>query len=431
MTEQVRPTGFDFGALRRFPDVEAPNLFASDASDRLILDEAAAALEGLDGGGLAGHDDGGLAGVDDAGLAGADGGGLTGLDGAGLAGPDGGGLVVVGDRYGALTLAAAALHGVRGIRVHQDALASELALRNNARLVLRSGAQQQLGSGTPVFRQLPLGEELLAGARVVLWQLPRSLDELAEVAEQIARFADAGVTVFAGGRVKHMSTSMNGVLEQYFGSVRAGLARQKSRVLTVAEPIRPTGPPRFPVREFNDELGLWLCAHGATFSSTSLDIGTRYLLEFLDQMLPDAASAVDLGCGSGVIAAALATARPRLLVTATDQSAAAVASAAATADANGLSDRITAVRDDAMSSFPAASTDLILLNPPFHIGASVHAGAALKLFDAAARVLAPGGELWTVFNNHLDYRGQLERRVGPTSVRGRNAKFTVAVSVRR
>ncbi len=31
--------------LRRYPDVEAPNLYAVDASDRLILDEAAPELE--------------------------------------------------------------------------------------------------------------------------------------------------------------------------------------------------------------------------------------------------------------------------------------------------------------------------------------------------------------------------------------------------
>ena len=36
-------TEFSFDALRRWPDVEADNLFAADAADRLILDEAAAA----------------------------------------------------------------------------------------------------------------------------------------------------------------------------------------------------------------------------------------------------------------------------------------------------------------------------------------------------------------------------------------------------
>ena len=84
-----------------------------------------------------------------------------------------------------------------------------------------------------------------------------------------------------------------------------------------------------------------------------------------------------------------------------------------------------------MDTLPDGSADLILLNPPFHLGASVHAGAGLKMFDAAGRVLAPGGELWTVYNRHLQYLPALERLVGPTRVEGRNPKFTVAVSTAR
>jgi 16S rRNA (guanine1207-N2)-methyltransferase len=74
---------------------------------------------------------------------------------------------------------------------------------------------------------------------------------------------------------------------------------------------------------------------------------------------------------------------------------------------------------------------LILLNPPFHLGATVHAGAALRMFEAAARVLVEGGELWTVYNNHLGYLPVLERLVGPGQVQGRNAKFTVVRNRRR
>lgn len=185
-----------------------------------------------------------------------------------------------------------------------------------------------------------------------------------------------------------------------------------------------------PEREFHDDLGLWVCAHGGAFAGTRIDIGTRFLLDFLPQAKPGAASAIDLGCGTGVIAAALAVARPGIRVLATDQSAAAVASARATATANGVADRVTVVRDDALSSRADASAELILLNPPFHVGASVHAGAALRLFEDAARVLAPGGELWTVFNTHLAYRKPLTRIVGPTRGVGRNPKFTVTVSTR-
>ncbi|HEV7567649.1 MAG TPA: methyltransferase [Microbacteriaceae bacterium] len=375
-------SAFSFDDLRRYPDVEAANLFASDAADRLILDTAAPAL----------------------------------------AASAPGETIAIGDHYGALALGAAAVHGVRGLRVHQDALAGERALANNASGLGLAGA----------YVSLDLGAELLEGARIVLLQLPRSLDALDEIAEAIARFAAADVAIYAGGMVKHLTIAMNDVLGRHFGEVRAGLARQKARVLTVSSVGRATSAhPTWPRREFQSDLDLWVCAHGAAFAGTKIDIGTRLLLEVLAQARPDAASAIDLGCGTGVIAAALAKARPGIAVLATDQSAGAVASARATMTANGLADRVTVVRDDALSARPDASAELILLNPPFHIGAAVHAGAALKLFEDAARVLEPGGELWTVWNSHLAYKAALSRLVGPTRQVARNAKFTVTASTRR
>ena len=107
-----------------------------------------------------------------------------------------------------------------------------------------------------------------------------------------------------------------------------------------------------------------------------------------------------------------------------------MASARGTVEANAVGGQVTVIHDDAMSTFEPASADLILLNPPFHLGTSVHAGAALKMFEAAARVLARGGELWTVYNSHLQYRAALERLIGDTVVVGRNPKFTVTRSVR-
>jgi 16S rRNA (guanine1207-N2)-methyltransferase len=372
-------TDFPFDRLRRWPDIEATNLFATDASDRLILESAADALSAAGQGEIA----------------------------------------VVGDRYGALTLGAAHF-GTTGIRTHQDELSGERALAANAATLARTDA----------FTSLGLDDALLANARVVLLQLPRSLDALAEIAELIARHAAADVTVYAGGRVKHMTHAMNDVLGRYFGAVTASLAQQKSRVLIAREPQPPAGDPAWPAREFHEDLGLWVCAHGAAFAGTKVDIGTRFLLSFLDG-LPTAVHAIDLGCGTGILATAVARARPAMRVTATDQSAAAVASARQTATANGVADRISVVRDDGLSGWSDASAELILLNPPFHVGATVHAGIAAKLFDDAARVLKPGGELWTVWNSHLGYRPTLERTVGPTRQLGRNSKFTVTVSVRR
>ena len=65
------------------------------------------------------------------------------------------------------------------------------------------------------------------------------------------------------------------------------------------------------------------------------------------------------------------------------------------------------------------------------MGAAIHEGVAPLLFADAARVLRPGGELWTVWNSSLFYRPTLERVVGPTRQVARNAKFTVAASTKR
>ncbi|WP_378733863.1 class I SAM-dependent methyltransferase [Nocardia brasiliensis] len=365
--------------LRRYPDVEALNLYAVDAADRLILDVAEEALAATDSEKIA----------------------------------------IVGDGYGALTIGAIAAHDLRDLRVHQDLLTGELALANNARA---------LGFADR-YTAYPLGRELLADVRVVLLRLPRALAGLAEVADAIARYADPEVVVFAGGRDKYLTKSMNDVLAQSFSEVRASRGRQKSRTLLVSGP-KPVGEPPFPVRDRLDDLDLDVVAHGAAFSGARLDIGTRFLLQHLKWMKPDARDAIDLGCGTGILAVALAKARPGLKVVGTDQSAAAVASATATIAVNGVAERVTAVRDDAMSSVADNSADLVLCNPPFHVGAAVHTGSAIKMFAETGRVLRPGGELWTVFNSHLNYRGVIERMVGHTDVVGRNRKFTVTRSVR-
>lgn len=366
--------------LRRRPDVEAPNLQAWDATDRLLLDTAAERMR------------------------------------------PGTSMAVIGDRYGALTLGALAVLDPGSVSVHQDLITGEQALRLNAAEVFADG---EAG-----FTQLPLGPELLDGAGIVLLQLPKTLAELDQIAEVVARYAAPDVVLLAGGRVKHMSLGMNAVLERHFSSVAPQLARQKSRVIMASGPRRTGEPQRFPVVEHLAEIDLDVAAHGAVFAGPKLDIGTRFLLTFLPSMRP-ARHAIDLGCGTGILAAMYARQHPGSTVTATDQSAAAVASARATASANGLAEQVHVLQDDAMATLADASADLILLNPPFHVGAGVHAGAGLKLIEAAGRVLAPGGELWTVYNRHLAYVPALERHIGPTQVLGRNPKFTVTRSTRR
>jgi 16S rRNA (guanine1207-N2)-methyltransferase len=371
---------FPFQSLHRFPDVEADNLHAYDATDRLL--------------------------------------GARGLDLAQAWGLDGSDIAVIGDAYGAITLQLASA-GLTGVRVHQDLATGRAALAANAAALGLDGS----------YVSCELDSSLLAGARLVLAQLPRGLAELEEMADAVARWAAPHAVLVSGGRIKHMTLAMNEVLRSRFADVRAGLAVQKSRLLTAAGPLPVPEDPPFPVCARHEDAGLTLCAYGGAFAGSRLDIGTRYLMGFLEQV-PEG-DTVDLGCGTGTLAVAYALSHPSARVFATDRSAAAVRSARATVEANGLAARVVVEHDDAGGSLGEAAADVVLLNPPFHLGASVHAGAGLKLIAAAGRLLRPGGELWCVANSHLDYGAALRRSVGPTEVVSRNRKFTVTRSVRR
>lgn len=368
---------FPFDDLRRWPDAEGPDLPAVDAADRLILDESEPARASVP------RDE----------------------------------LVVLGDGYGALALGAAVSSDGGRVRVHQDALNGERALAANA---AHTGLE-----GT--FSSLPLSAELVAGARVVLLRLPRALAALDDAAALIAAHADRGVVVYAGGRIKHMTLAMNDVLRAHFSRLDVTHARQKSRVLVARGPHDGHDPR--PARQTCD--GLIVCAFGGAFAGASIDIGTRLLLGHLPATLPGGGALIDLACGTGVVAVSLALRHPSREVYASDQSAAAVASARATARANGVAERVTVVRDDALRLLADGSGSFVALNPPFHSAGAVHTGLATRLFRDAARVLAPGGELWTVWNSALRYRTELERIVGPTRQIVRNAKFTVTASTRR
>jgi 16S rRNA (guanine1207-N2)-methyltransferase len=371
-----------FDQLRRAPDIEGPDLVAVDATDRLLLDEAADLFP--------------------------------------AGGP--GEVLVVDDAYGALTLGAIALHGATDVQVWQDLLVGERALAANAERAGLAGAYRSvhlLDDGVPQSPQ---------PARLVLVQAPKGLAALREIAEAVARVAHPEATVLVGGRIKHMTHAMNDVLRDSFADVSATLARQKSRVLVARGP-KP-GPSSFPQRQDHPDVGLTVCAHGAAFGGTKVDIGTRALLAALDAV-PTSGTALDLGSGTGILAAVLARRSPGLRVVAVDQSAAAIASTAATAQANEVADRVTTVRDDAGDSLAAGSVDLVVCNPPFHVGAAVVTTAADRLFAAAARLLRPGGELWTVYNSALRYKPELARTVGPTRVVSQTTKFTVTASTRR
>ena len=268
----------------------------------------------------------------------------------------------------------------------------------------------------------PTPQQAVAGVRTVLWRLPRALGAVDECAQAIAEHADPAVRVIAGERDKHLSRSMNDVLARHFTTVRASLGHRKARALIASGPIASAAS--WPRTARLEALDLDVVAHGATFNTNRLDRGTALLASRLDR-LPAASAAIDLGCGSGILAALLA--RRGVRTSAVDVAWSACDATQLTASANGV--EVDVHRRDGLDGWPEP-VDLVVTNPPFHVGAAKDTSPTRELITQAASVLVEGGELWCVYNAHLPYLPWLRRAIGPTEIVARDRAYVVTRSVR-
>ena len=81
------------------------------------------------------------------------------------------------------------------------------------------------------IRLNPLTAGDVSDSPVVWMGLPASLDELDELLGTLWRILGPDAHVVAGGRIKHMSRSMNDVAARWFNEVHASLGVRKARVL--------------------------------------------------------------------------------------------------------------------------------------------------------------------------------------------------------
>lgn len=267
----------------------------------------------------------------------------------------------------------------------------------------------------------------LAGVDVALARLPKSLAALDEQAASVQGAPD--VTFVGGARIKHMFHTMNEVLGKHFAAVSASRGRSKARVLRAWGPENRESD--WPKVRMHDDLGFAVAAHGHTFGGTKIDPGTRLLLSALagegsvDGVEPG--DVLDWGCGNGTISMWLA--RRGCAVLARDVSWSGVAATGIAAEVNQV--RVDATWGVGLDGYEDNSLDAIVTNPPFHQGVAKDSCDTISMFDDAARVLRPGGQLWCVFNSHLPYRKELNVRLGQTRIAAQNPHYTATVTTAR
>lgn len=225
----------------------------------------------------------------------------------------------------------------------------------------------------------------------------------AQVAWAHANTPPGGTLYLAGDRDKGFDRYVRAA-GAAFG---AGETVARDGGMRVAKLIRrPSPPPVFPEPEGYDAYGVQVVGLPGVFSAGKPDKATSILLEHLQNLDLQGKKVLDLGCGTGLIGAWAAARGAQ--VTLLDGDLQSIRSSQATLLANGLTGQVLhsdvdlALAGDANQTF-----DVILSNPPFHVGRGVVLNVAREFMAAAQRRLAPGGTFILVANEPLPYEKPL------------------------
>ena len=247
----------------------------------------------------------------------------------------------------------------------------------------------------------------------IVWRPPadRGVRRVAAELAAVAARLDGGGTAWLLQHKDEGAKRTEKAAAECFAAVDV-VAREGGWRLTALRGPRPGTSQVDPWTAFEAPGGPVRAVVGA-FAAEKVDPGTRTLLRALaERGLGDGARgardgaagrALDLGCGTGILARAALAAGARAVV-AVDDDLAAVRSAAANL---GADERARVVHADLTAGVAGEDFDSVWCNPPFHVGRQV-VGALSRAFLAAAHeALRPGGEAWFVANRALPYEAEL------------------------
>lgn len=265
---------------------------------------------------------------------------------------------------------------------------------------------------------------------LIVLKVPKNLTLLQYQLARISQLT-AGTPVLIAARLKDLPAKAIKLLKQAFGNMVPEPAKRKSRIMHASVTGTPMVTPEALSWEV-PEFQLTLSNQANVFSRKSLDIGARFFLEHLPKAKPGS-HVVDLGCGNGVLALAMASQQPENQYHLVDESFMAVASAQANQHTNlpELAKNFHFYCQHSLTGMAEESIDWVICNPPFHQQQAITDEIAWQMFTQAYRTLRPGGKLRIVGNRHLGYHVKLKRIFGGAKVLASNAKFVILESEKR
>ncbi len=327
-------------------------------------------------------------------------------------------------------VAAKAAPDVRVYLCDRNVVSTEAARRTLDANGISSG-NVLLGHGTHV---LP---PALRADSVVIRIPPERVALLQLLMDAFSILKDGGRCYIAGATNEGIKTAAN-TIETIFGNARV-LARDSSHRVIVA--ARRTTEPALPdgvdvamldsnsFRDVNVTLRgrvYRLFSRPGVFSWEHLDEATSILADVME--IRDGDTVLDLGCGSGalgIVASSLTSGQIAMV----DADIEAVRSATRTAEANGLTNW-RALASDVAGAVLEERFDVVVTNPPFHVGKATDLDVPLQFIIDAHDVLAPGGRMCLVANRTLPYEQAVKHRFGNVSNLHDGPRFKVLTAVR-
>lgn len=267
---------------------------------------------------------------------------------------------------------------------------------------------------------------------LVLLKLPRTHALLEHQLVNLQAAVTSDTVIVAAGKVKSVHKSTLALFEKHLGITRTSLAKKKARLIYCQVDRTKISQNPYPRTWPLENSQLKIVNHANVFSSQSLDIGARLLL----QHLPDCRgkTVVDLGCGNGVLGLRILELFDDVKLIFVDESNMAIDSVKQSIELNfaGKGQQCQWLLSNCLEAWPEGQpqVNLVLCNPPFHQQNTITDHIAYQMFSDAKRHLKPGGELRIVANRHLDYPQKLKKLFGGYKVIASDRKFSILSAIK-
>ena len=162
-----------------------------------------------------------------------------------------------------------------------------------------------------------------------------------------------------------------------------------------------------------------------TFAEGKLDEGTRLLVDALEVHATD--MALDIGCGAGYLGMHIARVASKGHVTMVDASLVAVDAAQNMVEQSGMTN-MQVLASNGTQAVKAQRFDLIVTNPPFHLGGIQTTEIGERFIREAAQVLRPRGRFYLVANRFLKYEPTMRTCFHSVEEVGGNTRYKVLLA---